>query len=126
VPAPPAPPAFPDIESFIWRSSTNTLGVTVSDLSSQLAEYFGTKDGVLVTSVTEDSSAARAGLKAGDVITALNGSPIGTSSELRRRVQRLDGGDEFALDVIRDRKPTTIKGKIDDRRDRRRTFRSEV
>lgn len=128
-PAPPEPPvpppAFPDFESFVGRSSTS-LGITTSDLSPQLAEYFGTKDGVLVTSVTTDSAATRAGLKAGDVITSFNGSTVDSPSELRRRIQRLEGGDQFTIDVVRDKKATTLKGKMDERRDRRRAIRSIV
>jgi S1-C subfamily serine protease len=50
------------------------LGVTVQELSPQLADYFGVDDGVLVSSVTEESVAAAAGLQAGDVITSVDGS----------------------------------------------------
>ena len=51
------------------------LGVSVEGLSTQLAEYFGAKDGgALVSSVTADSPAAKAGIKAGDVITTVNGN----------------------------------------------------
>ena len=57
-----------------WRmdeliSGGRRLGISVETLSPQLADYFGTKDGVLVTTVQSDSAAAKAGLKAGDVIT---------------------------------------------------------
>ena len=121
-PAPPAPPALPDIQSFVWRMG-NTLGITVSELSSQLAEYFGSKDGVLVTSVSDDSAAAKAGLKAGDVITSLNGATVDSPSELRRRIQRLENGDEFTLGVMRDKKSVTLKGKVEQPRNRQ-TFRS--
>jgi serine protease Do len=124
-PAPPAPRGFPDVEGFIWRSG-NTLGITIDDLSPQLAEYFGTKDGVLVASVNPDSAAAKAGLKAGDVITSFNGSTVGSLSELRRRIQDVEDGGEFTVGVVRDRKPLTLKGKTDERRDRRRSFRSIV
>lgn len=123
-PAPPAPPALPGFDTFLWRSG-NTLGVTIQDVSPQLAEYFGAKDGVLVTSVAEDSAAAKAGLKAGDVITSLNGSTIESTSDLRRNIQRLEGGAEFTLDVMRDKKTVTLKGKMDER-NRRTTFRSIV
>ena len=51
----------------------STLGVTVSPLTDQLASYFGVKQGVLVSAVTSDSPAAGAGVRAGDVITAVNG-----------------------------------------------------
>jgi len=121
-PLPPAPPALPDFEGFVWRTGS-TLGMTVTDLSSQLADYFGTKDGVLVTSVLEDSAASKAGVKAGDVITSIDDSAVGSSSELRRRVQRLENGAEFTLGVVRDKKNLALKGKVEEGRNRR-TFRS--
>jgi serine protease Do len=123
-PAPPAPPAFPDIESYFYHSS-GTLGMTVQGLTDQLAQYFGTKDGVLVTSVSEGSAAAKAGLKAGDVVTSVNGSDVTSPSDLRRRTQRLQDGDDLTLGVMRDRKPLTLKGKVEATRSRR-TYRSDV
>jgi len=121
-PSAPYPPtrAFPDIESFVWRAN-NVLGITVDDLSPQLADYFGTKDGVLVTSVTENSAAAKAGLKAGDVITMFNGSIVSNPSDLRRRTQRLENGEEFTIGIVRDRKSQTLKGKFESSRSTRST-----
>lgn len=119
-PKPPALPAFPDFDTFMWRSG-NTLGITVGDLSDQLAQYFGTKDGVLVTSVADDSAAAKAGVKAGDVITSLNGTDVTSPSNLRSRIQRLQDGDEFSVGIVRDKKSTTLKGKAETLRPRRTT-----
>ena len=119
-PVPPAPPTFPDFQGFVWRQTTG-LGLTVSDLSSQLAEYFGVKDGVLVTAVSDNSAAAKAGLKAGDVITSFNGGTVTNPSELRRRIQRLDEGDEFTVGIMRDKKPQTLKGKYESQRATRST-----
>jgi serine protease Do len=127
-PRPPAitvRPSIPDFEAFTWMSG-NRLGVTVDELSPQLAEYFGTKDGVLVTSVVDDSVAAKAGLHAGDVVTSINGTSVERPSELRRHIQRLRGGDEFTLEIVRDKKPMTIKGTIEEPRDRRSSFRTIV
>jgi serine protease Do len=123
-PAPPAPSwDFP--ESFIWRGG-HTLGITLNELSPQLAEYFGTKEGVLVTSVREGSAADRMGLKAGDIVTSVNGAAVSTASQLRRETQRLASGAEFTLGLTRDRKPLTLKGKTEERREQRRTFRTVV
>jgi serine protease Do len=122
-PQPPAPPAFPDLPTFIWRAGS--LGLTVGNLSSQLAEYFGTKDGALVTSVYDDSAAAKAGIKAGDVITSFNGAAVTDPSDLRRRIQRLQNGDEFTVGVVRDKKSLTLNGKVETVRTRR-TYRSDV
>jgi serine protease Do len=119
-PAPPAFPAFPDFDTFVWRSGSS-LGITVGDLSDQLAQYFGTKDGVLVTSVADNSAAAKAGIKAGDVITSFNGTDVTSPSDLRRRIQQLQDGDEFTVGIVRDKKATTVKGKAETVRPRRTT-----
>lgn len=123
-PKPPVPPAFPDFDTFVWRSN-NGLGITVGDLSQQLAEYFGTKDGVLVTSVADNSAASKAGIKAGDVITSFSGSEVTSPSDLRQRIRGLQDGDEFTVGVMRDKKPMTLKGKADTTRPRR-TYRSVI
>jgi serine protease Do len=123
-PNPPVPPAFPDFDTFIWRSN-NGLGITVGDLSQQLAEYFGTKDGVLVTSVADNSAAAKAGIKAGDVITSFNGSEVTSPSDLRQRIRTMQDGEEFTVGVMRDKKAVTLKGKAETTR-ARRTYRSVV
>jgi serine protease Do len=123
-PKAPVPPAFPDFDTFVWRTN-NGLGITVGDLSQQLAEYFGTKDGVLVTSVADNSAASKAGIKAGDVITSFNGSEVTSPSDLRQRIRALQDGDEFTVGVMREKKPMTLKGKVETTRPRR-TYRSVV
>ena len=101
---------------FGGRIQTGRLGITAQDLTPQLADYFGVKDGVLVTSVTDGSIAAKAGLKAGDVITAIDGAAVDSVSDVRRRVERLDEGKEFSIAISRDRKAMTLNGKLDDER----------
>ena len=128
-PARPAPRAGvrpPDFRGdSLFGGGAGRLGITVDDLSPQLAEYFGTKDGVLVTSVQDDSLGARVGLKAGDVITALDGSTIENPAELRRRLQAMTDGQEFTIAVMRDRKAQSLKGKFEGQ-SRRRTYRAIV
>ena len=106
-------PARSDIFPFAMVGGTGQLGISVSELPAQLAEYFGTKEGVLVTTVNENSVAGKTGVKAGDVITSLDGGSINDSADLRRRAQRLEPGDEFTLGIVRDKKPMTLKGKMD-------------
>jgi serine protease Do len=119
-PAPPAPPVPPDFQEFFWSSGSG-LGITVTSLSSQLADYFGAKHGVLVTAVQDNSAAQAAGFKAGDVVTALNGEDVSEPGDLRRRTGRLQDGDEFTAAVMRDKKPVTLKGKIERRTNRSAT-----
>jgi S1-C subfamily serine protease len=115
------PPSF---ESFM--GSSGQLGISVDELSPQLSEYFGAKEGVLVTTVRENSTANKAGVKAGDVITSLNGATVTTAADLRRRAQRLEGGDEFTLAIVRDKKPMTLKGKVEPPAARRSSMRTIV
>lgn len=120
-PAPPDPPMPPDApltESFFWVGS-NQLGVSVSSLSDQLRDYFGVKSGVLVNSVEADSAAARAGLKAGDVIVSINGSEVGRPGDIRSEMRDVEAGGAFTLDIVRDKKPMTLKGKANERPSRR-------
>jgi serine protease Do len=112
----------PAVFEFRGSVQTGRLGISAQDLTPQLAEYFGVKDGVLVSSVTAESVAAKAGLKAGDVITAIDGSAVEDVSDVRRRVDRLDDGEDFTIAVTRDRKTQTFNAKmtIPDTRARRR------
>lgn len=102
---------LPEMEMFSSRSSR--LGVQLEDVEDQLAEYFGVKTGALVVSVAKDTPAARAGFKAGDVITKVNGEPIDDTGDVRREIRRIDDDREFAIDVVRDRKPLSLKVKLD-------------
>jgi serine protease Do len=85
------------------------IGVNTMHLTKQLADYFGIGDGkgVLVTAVEEDSPAAKAGLKAGDVITAIDGDKVEGSGDLARGINKKKDG-EVTLTVIRNKNQRTI------------------
>jgi membrane-associated protease RseP (regulator of RpoE activity) len=85
------------------------IGVGTMQLTKQLAEYFGIADdkGVLVTSVLDDGPAAKAGLKAGDVITAIDGEKIEGAGDLARGINKKKDGD-VTLTVIRNKNQRTI------------------
>jgi serine protease Do len=124
-PAPPAAPAPPALRAMpfdgLLRGVTGRrLGVTLETLDDQLAQYFGVKEGVLVKSVAADSAAQKAGIKAGDVITSLNGRQVYEVSDVNRAIDRMDTTDDFTLEVMRDKKPVTLKGKLEPTRPRGR------
>jgi serine protease Do len=79
------------------------LGVTVQELNQGLAESFGLErpDGALVSDVAAGGAAEKAGLRAGDVVLALNGQPIERSGDLAGLVARATPGDRVTLDVMR-------------------------
>jgi C-terminal processing protease CtpA/Prc len=89
------------------------LGVQLNELTPQLAEYFGVKDGgVLITGITKDSAAEKAGLKAGDVITSVNGDRVRHADDL---VDELgDAGDgEVTIGIVRDKQESTLKATME-------------
>jgi serine protease Do len=92
--------------------SGRRLGVTVEELTGQLADYFGAKDGVLVTSVTDGSPAARAGLKAGDVITSINGERVGSREDLLRGLREATSED-VRIGIVRDKRESSVTAKIE-------------
>jgi serine protease Do len=88
------------------------LGVSVAPLSEQLASYFGVKGGVLVSAVTANSPAAEAGLRAGDVITAINGQAVASSADITRAIRDARDGGALAIAVTRDRKSLSLKATV--------------
>jgi serine protease Do len=90
------------------------LGVQVETLSDQLAAYFGVNGGgVLVSSVTADSPAQKAGLTAGDVITAVNGTAVRDAGELVQELREAGDRSEVKLDLVRDKKHTTVTATLE-------------
>lgn len=108
-----------------WPMGRGALGVVTQEMTPELAAYFGAKDGVLVTSVIKDSSADKAGIRVGDVITEFGGVAVDRPRDLVRAVVSRQG--EVALKVVRDKKEVSLKVMLDDRtsdrRFRQRAFR---
>jgi len=93
--------------NFVFAFGNRRIGVSTQTLTKQLADYFGVSGGVLVTSVTENSPAAKAGLKAGDVITAIDGEKVSSPGDLVHGIGRKESG-EVSLTVVRDRNTRTV------------------
>lgn len=94
--------------------SRGRLGVSVQSLTPDLEEYFGAKGGgALVSGVTKESAAAKAGVKAGDVITSINGRRVTDSDDLVRELDDLTG--EVTIVLIRDKKEMTLKATLERR-----------
>src|SRR5262244_2768686 len=90
------------------------LGIVIQDVTDQLAGSFGVKEreGVLVAEVMKGSPAEAAGLKAGDVVVELSGTPIKEVPDLQRRIAAIRPGQTMKLTVIRDKKPVSVTVKI--------------
>ena len=84
------------------------LGIRAEAVGGQLAEYFGTEAGILVEHVADDTPGAAAGLRAGDVITAIDGQAVDDLPALRRQLARLEPDAAFAVTIVRDRAETSL------------------
>jgi serine protease Do len=102
---------FRDGDNFSFAfANGRRIGVSTMQLTKQLADYFGIADGkgVLITSVSDDGPAAKAGLKAGDVITAIDGESIDSSGDVSRIINKKKEGD-VNITVIRNKSSQSIR-----------------
>jgi serine protease Do len=88
--------------------SSRRIGVSTSALGKQLADYFGVPHGVLISSVEANSPADKAGLKAGDIVTEVDGKQVDDGDDLVRGLSAKDEG-EVTLTVVRDRNRRTVR-----------------
>jgi serine protease Do len=86
------------------------LGVQIQTVSEDLAEGLGLDkaEGAIISDLTENSPAAKAGLKQGDTILKANGETIDDSRDLARTIAKVKPGAEIDIAIIRDGKPQTI------------------
>ena len=110
---PPIAPFPPDaFESMMGQSPR--IGIEGEALEGQLADFFGVKEGVLVRSVKENSPASKAGLKAGDVITKVGGTPVATPRELSGVMRAMHKTATFT--VVRNHKEIVLNLEIAEER----------
>jgi len=90
------------------------LGISVTRVSSDLAASLNMPDvkGVIVNSVRSGSAAERAGLRQGDVITAINDNPVADTNAFRNRVASNAPGSEITLTVMRDSREQKIRATL--------------
>ncbi|MEC8421539.1 MAG: DegQ family serine endoprotease [Pseudomonadota bacterium] len=90
------------------------LGVSAQDLTPNLAKAFGltVRSGVLITEIRKNSSASKAGLKTGDVITAVDGKKVNKANDLRNIIGLTPVGQSLKFTVLRNKKTEFVKIEI--------------
>jgi Do/DeqQ family serine protease len=93
------------------------LGVNIYNVTPEIAKEFGLTEstGALVAGVAQGSSAERAGIKTGDIITSINGIVMKSASELRNSIGMLRVGDKVEIGLLRDGKPLKVTALIAER-----------
>ena len=86
------------------------LGVQLQSITAEIAESMGLKaaEGALIAEPQPNSPATKAGLKAGDVITSIDGTPIKEMPEVARKIAAMQPGSTVELGIIRDGAEQTI------------------
>jgi serine protease Do len=114
-PAPPAPPkSHGAMGPFAMHGPR--LGVGVMDVDADRAKALKLKDtrGTEVTRVDNDTPAAKAGIKVGDVITEYNGHPVQDTEELQRLVQHTAPGTQVKIELWRNGAPVTVTATVEE------------
>jgi len=112
IPAIPAVPAIPEMDvpvSIVVVHSSARSGLMVENLTPQLGDFFGAKDGqgVLVRSVEKGSRAEKAGFRAGDVIVKVNGESISDSGDFTHAMHGRKSSS-VSVGIIREKKEQTL------------------
>jgi membrane-associated protease RseP (regulator of RpoE activity) len=106
-------PSMPQMKVF---HNSNMLGLELMELNEQLGEYFQAPnaEGVLVTQVEKNSAAAKAGFKAGDVITRVGTKRVDETGDIWRALEKYDEGDKVEVEIIRKGAPMKLSVEIDE------------
>ena len=97
------------------KVSRSKLGVTVQNVTADIAASLKLADvsGALVSGVEPGSAAARAGLRQGDVITALDGEKLADNNALRNRIAGTKPGSKVAVEILREGRKETLQATLD-------------
>jgi serine protease Do len=124
-PAPPMPPmeamedmpAMQDVQ--VFTEGSGWLGVDIEEVSAEKAKEakLPSVGGVLVTEVEPDSPAAKAGLKAGDIVTGYNGERVEGTVQFRRLIRETPTGRAAAITVWRDGRSQDLSVQLGSRRE---------
>ncbi|MCS7284339.1 MAG: Do family serine endopeptidase [Hydrogenobacter thermophilus] len=89
------------------------LGVIIQEVTPDMAETVGVKEGVIIAQVMPSSPAEKAGLKVGDIIIAVNNEKVSSVRDLQLRVMKTPPGNELTLTIVREGKKENIKVKVE-------------
>jgi S1-C subfamily serine protease len=95
--------------SYAFTNGGPLSNLELVSLNEKLGSYFGTSDGVLVVNVGPKDAF---GLMPGDVIVSVDGRKVSASSQLMRILRTYQKGEEFKIQIMRQKKAETLTGKL--------------
>lgn len=114
-------PEIQDLTVMLGDEGGSWLGVEMQEVTADFAKEhkLPAERGVVLGKVIEDSPAAKAGLKANDVVTEINGQPVEGTAQFRRMIREIPAGRSVQFAIVRDGRPQTVSvtlGKAEQRR----------
>jgi hypothetical protein len=105
------------VDSVSKRVPRGYLGVGLMDLTPELRTHFGVPEesGIMVSKVEAGSPAEKAGIKVGDILTALDGKPAASSFDVRHRIRGADDGAQTSIELWRGGKVQTLTATLEKR-----------
>ncbi len=112
-------PKTPEPRIFSWGlEHRKYIGIYLEEINRELSEYFGVEEGMglLVTKISKDSPAEKAGLKVGDVIIKADGIRTERMRDLSGVIQDKEKGEKIKLEFLRDKKVRSVEVEIEEER----------
>jgi hypothetical protein len=93
------------------------LGVGLTELTPELRKHFGAPEGagVMISQVEDGSPAEKAGLRVGDILTAIDGEQVKSSYDIGARVRKLKEGEQAGIEIVRDGRSQKVTATIAER-----------
>lgn len=107
---------MPDVPHAVmgWRSGM--LGIDGEAVEEQLAEFFGVREGVLVRGVAKDMPAAKAGVKAGDIVVRVEDTRVRSPRDITSAIRSAKNRKPLKVTVVRQKSEMTLDIQLDDER----------
>ncbi|RME09221.1 MAG: Do family serine endopeptidase [Aquificota bacterium] len=102
------------------------LGVVIQDITPEMAESLGVREGVIIAQIMPGSPAEKGGLRVGDVVVEVDGQKVSEVRELQFKIMRTEPGKEINLKVIREGKEVSLKIRVEEMPEERRVAEEEL
>ncbi len=105
------------LDGVLFGGKRGYIGVSLVDLTDELREHYGApkENGILVGSVEENSPAAKAGVRVGDIVLSVDGKDVESQLDLRRAISSKKDGESVRIEVLRGRARQTLVAAVAER-----------